>query len=162
MTSFNRSRIERYSFNIRKKGATFFSVLLGIVLLSLAAVPLITSLIDQTKATKMSKMRVFANQLAYNMIERFRTEKFSVVVASLDTPEAGAVFIAEDELLNPTEVSQSYKSFIVQFDRSLVLTPVSSRMGILDVVVTWAEDGHVREVRFATVLVDTTFDGGMP
>jgi type II secretory pathway pseudopilin PulG len=148
--------------NRKKRGATFFSVLMGILLLSLAAVPLITSLIDQTKATKMSKMRVFANQLAYNMIERFRTEKFSAVAASLDSPDAGAVFISEDELLNPRDVSQSYQSFIVQFKRSIVLTPISSRKGILDVSVIWMEDGHQREVKFATVLVDTTFDGGMP
>jgi hypothetical protein len=148
--------------NRKKRAATFFSVLMGILLLSLAAVPLITSLIDQTKATKMSKMRVFANQLAYNMIERFRTEKFSAVAASLDSPDAGAVFISEDELLNPRDVSQSYQSFIVQFKRSIVLTPISSRKGILDVSVIWMEDGHQREVKFATVLVDTTFDGGMP
>lgn len=146
----------------KKTGSTFFSVLIGIVLLSLAAVPLISTLINQTKATRMSKMRVFANQLASNMIERFRTEDFSQVTAILDSTEAGEFFVTEDELLNPDDIDATYTNLLGQFKRSLVLTPVNSRKGVLEALVTWSEEGHQREVRLSTVLVDTTFDGGKP
>ena len=96
------------------------------------------------------------------MIERFRTEDFSQVTAILDSTEAGEFFVTEDELLNPDDIDATYTNLLGQFKRSLVLTPVNSRKGVLEALVTWSEEGHQREVRLSTVLVDTTFDGGKP
>ena len=146
----------------RQRGATFFGVMIATVIISLAALPLISTVIDQTKLTRVSKMRVFASHLAHNMIERFRTEHFQQVATYLSSPEGSAMFIEQDELLTPTDVPASYSRLMRSFTRELVLIPVTDRSGVLEATVKWREDGHDRKVRVSTVIVDADFPGGKP
>ena len=143
-------------------GSTFVGVLIAIVLLSLAAVPLLSTLINQTKATKMNKMRVFGTQLAYNYLERYRIESFYQLATTLDSAEAGKLLGKEDPILNPTEANVSYLNMRSRFNVEILVEPKSSRSGILKVYVRWTENGHNRKIEFSTVIIDSNFDGGMP
>jgi len=148
--------------NRKISGSTFISVLIGIVLLAGAAVPLLTTLVDQTRATQMSKMRIFAHQLACNMIERFRTERYSQIKVMLDAPESGEMFVEQDELLNPSDVNSRYHSQLARYSRMVILSSINSNMGVLEVYVDWVEDGRPRQISMSTVLVDVNFPGGRP
>ncbi len=149
-------------FKENNKGATFFGVMIATIIISLAAIPLISTVIDQTRLTRVSKMRVFATHLAHNMIERFRTESFTQVATYLCSEEGSAMFVEQDELLTPTDVPASYARMISSFKRTLLLIPVTDRSGVLEATVAWQEDGHTRSVRVSTVLVDADFPGGKP
>ena len=146
----------------KQRGATFFGVMVATILISLAALPLISTVIDQTKLTRVSKMRVFASHLAHNMIERFRTESYQQVAIYLGSPEGSTLFVEQDELLSPTDVPNSYAKLVRSFKRELVLIPITDRSGVLEATVKWREDGFDRKVKVSIVLVDADFPGGKP
>jgi len=146
-----------------QSGATFFGVMMATVLISLAAIPLMTAIIERTRQTKVSEMHVFATHLAQNLIERVRLESCGVLRDLLPTIEAGARFVQEDPLLAcPDGVGDDYRRLLAQFTRTIVFAEVSPRAGMVEAIVQWSEDGHPREISLKTVVVDTEFPGGRP
>lgn len=150
------------SNSMNKKGATFFGVMLATVIISLAVIPLVASLIDQTRMTRVSRARIFATHLAHNMLERMRLENYNSVKVWLDSPQAGELFIQQDVLLSPPDASAKYRQMLSGFKREMVFAEVNPRIGSLEAYVSWVEDGQSRRVRLATVLVDTNLPGGVP
>ena len=146
----------------KRAGASFVGVMLAVVILSLAILPMLSMLIDQTEKTTMSRDRIFATHLANSVIERLRLEPYSQVKVYCSSLESGTVFINEDEWLNPKEAPKQYLAMVKRFSRAVVITEISPRAGKLEAIVSWEEDGNEREVSVCTVLVDDDFPGGKP
>ena len=146
----------------KKTGATFLGVLMAVVILSLAILPMLSMLIDQTEKTTMSRDRMFATHLANSVIERLRLESYAQVKAYCSSLESGTVFINEDEWLNPKNAPKQYLVMVKRFNRAAVITEIGPRAGKLEAFVRWTEDGREREVSACTVLIDDDFPGGKP
>ncbi len=146
----------------RDRGATFLGVLIATVIIALAILPMMSTLIDQTQKTTMSRDRIFATHLANSVIERLRLEKYSQVKLYCSSIEAGEAFINEDKWLNPEDAPAKYKRMVTRFRRMAIVEELRDRAGKLEVIVTWTEDGNARQVSVCTILVDDFFPGGKP
>ena len=152
-----------YRRRTRVHGETFFGVMIATVIISLAVIPMATALIEQTRQTRYSESRVFATQLAQNIIERVKLEPYDYLASLCGSLEEGRLFIAQDPLLAPpADAPPAYLNMLAHFGRTVVFVEVAPRVATIEAIVDWTEDGRYREIRLKTMVVDTFMPGGRP